>query len=226
MSIPAISKPRLHELRHIKMAYLHELISSIPGLEGSSLQRQKQLYERMGSPYGPYAGTKDQNLWLLAQINNGSASQAVSQPAPAQPQAPSAPSFADTLRDSILNKVTPKEDFSKLLSYSDFFDTGLAKEGIGQQVNRYFDPIEKKGTGEINTGFANRGLFRSGFRNKAQTDYRTDVADQRQTMSETLFNTRDQQARERYNEEQNRYEKDPTNYKKPIKPTFTSMLNG
>lgn len=50
------------------MAYLYQEIMSVPGLSGSSYDRQKQLYEKLGSPKGAYTGSYDQNIWLLGQV--------------------------------------------------------------------------------------------------------------------------------------------------------------
>lgn len=65
------------------MAYLYQAINNVPGLSGSSYQKQQQLYAKMGSPYGAYKGTAQQNNWLLSQINSGAATKAMSpQPTP------------------------------------------------------------------------------------------------------------------------------------------------
>lgn len=63
------------------MAYLYQDIMGVSGLSGSAYDRQKQLYEKMGSPMGAYRGTYDQNIWLLNQIKSGAAQKAM-QPAP------------------------------------------------------------------------------------------------------------------------------------------------
>lgn len=50
---------------------LYQEINKVSGLSGNSYQKQKQLYERLGSPMGSYRGTYDQNIWLLNQIRSG-----------------------------------------------------------------------------------------------------------------------------------------------------------
>lgn len=57
----------------------------MPGLSGTPYQRQKQLYERLGSPLGPYQGSYQQNIWLLGQIQKGNIA-----PAPASAPVPRA----------------------------------------------------------------------------------------------------------------------------------------
>jgi len=85
------------------MAYLYESIGNLPGLSGNSYAKQRQLYEKMGSPMGNYSGSYDQNIWLLNQINNGSALKAL------QPQAaPTTPTVspAVTKAQEITNPMT------------------------------------------------------------------------------------------------------------------------
>src|SRR3990167_1897416 len=81
------------------MAYLYQAINNVPGLSGSSYDRQKQLYERLGSPMGGYRGTYDQNIWLLNQVNRGNYGGGGSQPQQQQQQQRSSgPSYEDIVR--------------------------------------------------------------------------------------------------------------------------------
>lgn len=50
------------------MALLYQEIMKVPGLTGTWQQRNRQLYEKLGSPMGPYTGSYDQNAHLLKQI--------------------------------------------------------------------------------------------------------------------------------------------------------------
>ena len=50
------------------MALLYQDIMKVPGLTGTWQQRNRQLYEKLGSPLGPYTGSYDQNAHLLKQI--------------------------------------------------------------------------------------------------------------------------------------------------------------
>ena len=45
-------------------SYLYQDINKIPGLMGNPYQKQKQYYERIGSPQGPYSNTAEQNTLL------------------------------------------------------------------------------------------------------------------------------------------------------------------
>jgi hypothetical protein len=52
------------------MAYLYQEIQKVPGLTGSWQDKNRQLYEKLGSPKGSYRGNYDQNIWLLNQIRD------------------------------------------------------------------------------------------------------------------------------------------------------------
>lgn len=48
--------------------YLYQKITSVPGLTGTSGERQSQYYQKLGSPMGNYTGSLSQNLFLLKQM--------------------------------------------------------------------------------------------------------------------------------------------------------------
>ena len=50
------------------MALLYQEIMRVPGLTGSWQDRNKQLYYKLGAPFGAYSGNLKQNSWLLNQI--------------------------------------------------------------------------------------------------------------------------------------------------------------
>lgn len=82
------------------MALLYQSIMNVPGLTGSAYQRQKQLYERLGSPQGPYSGSAAQNNWLVGKINSGQ----TGVPTPAAPTAPVATTPAQTTQQALANQ--------------------------------------------------------------------------------------------------------------------------
>lgn len=49
---------------------LYQDIMKVPGLTGTWQQRNKQLYEKLGSPLGAYKGNYDQNIMLLNKIKS------------------------------------------------------------------------------------------------------------------------------------------------------------
>ena len=74
---------------------------NVPGLSGTWQQRNKQLYEMLGSPQGRYTGSYDQNVWLRQQVLNNDyfksglpGQQQATQPTP-PPAAPPQTSLAD-----------------------------------------------------------------------------------------------------------------------------------
>lgn len=86
------------------MAYLYQAINNVPGLSGSSYEKQKQLYQKMGSPYGTYKGTAQQNNWLLSQINSGAATKTMS-PQPVPAPAPATPAPAKDVAKDFANQA-------------------------------------------------------------------------------------------------------------------------
>lgn len=89
------------------MAYLYQTIMNVPGLTGSSYERQKQYYNMLGAPKGAYKGTYDQNMWLLGQTQRPN--YGLPQAAPAPAPAPAAPSARDDLLNQYTDKIKPVE---------------------------------------------------------------------------------------------------------------------
>jgi hypothetical protein len=96
------------------MGLLYQDIMKVPGLTGTAAQRQKQLYEKLGSPKGPYTGSKDQNLFLLSKVPEamkGSAAPAA-QPAPAAQAAPAAGNdVTKQFVESIIGSIKKQEPY-------------------------------------------------------------------------------------------------------------------
>ena len=84
------------------MAYLYQAIMNVPGLSGTAYQRQQQLYQRLGSPQGAYAGTYNQNIWLLGQVNKGNYGLPKPAPAPAPKPPAAAPVTAASAADTLV----------------------------------------------------------------------------------------------------------------------------
>lgn len=200
---------------------LYQEIMSVPGLSGSWQQRQKQYYEMLGSPMGPYNGSYQQNVFLLGKIKQPGFGVAQTQPT-SQPQQVNT---LDARANQIIDKVPTKQDFEKLNPYSNYLDDNLTRESIVQQTGRYFTPIIEKNIGDIRQNFAQRNLSRSGIRRGAETDYMDNARDEETQMAENLYSIRDREARERYNLDRERYEKDPTTFK-PNRPLNQQTSTG
>jgi hypothetical protein len=149
------------------MAYLYQEISKVPGLSGSSYQKQKQLYERLGSPNGSYTGSTNQNLWLLGQIQRGNyGTQA--QSAPAAQQAPTsspdtnlAQSYADqagaknVYKGPVFGEVLP---FQK--AWAQMQPTVEAEANA--QVNPFIQRQQKAQSSQFYNQLAGQGASRFG----------------------------------------------------------------
>lgn len=119
------------------------------------------------------------------------------------------------LVDKFIKNTKQIADFSKVLSFSNYFSPELARSAITQQTERYLAPQVDTTIQGVRRGFIGRGLSRSGLRGQAEQGALADLAEQGNLMSEQLYGTREQQARESYGDLQRQYEKAPTSYKGP-----------
>lgn len=119
------------------------------------------------------------------------------------------------LVNKILKNTKQIADFSKVLSFGNYFSPELARSAITQQTERYFAPQIDTAIQGVRQGFIGRGLSRSGLRGQAEQGALADLADQANTMAEQLYGTREGQARESYADLQKQFEKAPTSYKGP-----------
>lgn len=71
------------------MAYLYQQIKNVPGLSGSSYQRQKQYWDKLGLGSG-YGGSYAQNMKLLNYLKKPNYGLSTPKPAPVAPAAPTA----------------------------------------------------------------------------------------------------------------------------------------
>jgi len=132
-----------------------------------------------------------------------------------QAQAVPQKSNAEQMAEAIVGKMKTPGDFSKVMAWKDYFDPDLARSAAAQRSTGYFQPILEENIDALRTDMANRGLFRSGIRNKGEGNIMKDIADQEAQMIETLYGIRENEARESYGAEQEKFEQDPTGYKRP-----------
>lgn len=119
------------------------------------------------------------------------------------------------LVNSILKNTKQIADFSKVLSFNNYFSPELARSGITQQTERFFAPQVDTAIQGVRQDYIRRGLARSGMRGRAEQGTLADYADQLQSMNEQLYGTRESEARTDYSDLQKQYEKAPTSYKGP-----------
>lgn len=115
----------------------------------------------------------------------------------------------------IVDQMKAPGDFSKLYAWEQFFDPELARAAASQRTEGYYMPQFEQNIDAIRSDTAGRGLFRSGIRNRAETDQMVEMADKEQSMIEQLYAQREKEARDMYASQQSAYEKDPTGYKAP-----------
>lgn len=199
------------------MATLSQTISGLGYIPGaSSFDKQKALYEKLGSPKGGYTGSTAQNLYLLSQLNQKGQGDLQALFNPIQPSTP-APALSPVAQEAnaISSKVPMSADFSKVLPFGNFFDEALAREGASAQTRKYYDPILQEQIDNFRNAISQRNLLRSGIRTRGENDVLTNVSDLSTQMRDQLFNQRRGEQQDAYLGEQQRYENDPTGYQAP-----------
>lgn len=139
---------------------------SVPGLSGTAFQRQKQLYEKLGSPMGKYVGNASQNNYLIGQVrakNYGSApAQAAAAP---QTQAATQQTLANQYAEMAGAKNVYKGPvFSEVLPLQkawDQFDP-LAQQEAEAQINPFVNRQLRQDSRNMYAGLASSGGGRFG----------------------------------------------------------------
>jgi len=119
--------------------YLYQQIMDVPGLTGSWQSRNKQLYEKLGSPMGPYEGTYSQNIMLLNKLkeNDYYKGGLPGQQQQTQTQAASTSQGPhERIADESLENVQPNTD--------------IYSEDVMKQ-NAWFDPFDEWTRNFVNT---------------------------------------------------------------------------
>lgn len=119
-------------------------------------------------------------------------------------------SYQDQLRE-LSQKIASQVNIpTKQLQLSDvgFGDTDMqrARETIATRVGRLLDPKLSQGMEDIGEGFVSRGLFRSGLRGQEQSEFGADIAEERETQQQQLFEMQRAEAIDRLREAQQREE--------------------
>lgn len=183
-------------------APLYQQIMNVPGLSGTWQQRLAQYYKALTGQN--YNGSLQHGLYMLDQIKKGNYPQ-VQQAQQASPQQP-AESLGTTLgrQAGQMDKARP---FNEILNEKDFIPVDLYEAGAKRVVGDYFNPLVQKSQEQLETNFANRGLTRSGIRNRAVNDLYRDYADQHATMIVDDVNKAKSVGTQEYNMYRDLYEK-------------------
>lgn len=207
------------------MALLYQEIMNVPGLSGTWQQRNKDLYYKLGAPYGTYQGNLQQNLWLLDQIRKNDYFKANQpwNPKPASQPTTTPVDPRQGIADATLNKVEPSPSFSDVMprdTWNSVFD-----EWTRNFANEYVLPEWQEATykpaiedmtrtlGNMNQQIGLTGAWRSGTANNSLTraaeesikqeeqlrkDYQSDIASLRDAVMTNWANPLYQSQMERY----------------------------
>jgi hypothetical protein len=174
---------------------LYQMIMKVPGLSGTWQQRNRQLYEKLGSPLGKYAGSYDQNSYLRNQVksNNYFTSGLPGQTGGTQAQG-TGQNPQERIAGSHLENVNPdKRSFSEDVMPQDqwnaifdewthnFVQTEMKPEWERENYNPAMRDMTK-GIGEANQQLGLSGAWRSGMGRKNLANMAKDMVKQEEGM--------------------------------------------
>ena len=191
-------------------APLYQQIMNVPGLSGTWQQRLAQYYKALTGQQ--YNGSLQHGLYMLDQIKRGNYPQ-VQQQQVAQQQPVQHSIGAELGRKA--GEMNAARPFNEILNEKEFIPVDLYEAGAKRVVGDYFNPLVQKSQEQLETNFANRGLTRSGIRNRAVNDLYRDYADQHATMIVDDVNKAKSVGTQEYNMYRDLYEKsgDKANWK-------------
>lgn len=111
-------------------------------------------------------------------------------------------------------------DFYKVLPWEQYFNPELVQGSAEEAYARYFAPIAQRRQSELESGFANRGLMRSGIRQDSLLDLYQQMGQEHQKGIEADIMQQKAWAQEDYNRMQELYEKS-SGKQKPTTTVYT-----
>lgn len=111
-------------------------------------------------------------------------------------------------------------NFAEVLPWEQYFTPELAQGSAEQAYARYFAPIAQRRQSELESGFANRGLMRSGIRQDSLLDLYQQMGQEHQKGIEADILQQRSMAQEDYNRMQELYEKS-SGKQKPTTTVYT-----
>ena len=111
-------------------------------------------------------------------------------------------------------------DFGAVLPWEQYFNPELVQGSAEQAYARYFAPIAQQRQSELESGFANRGLMRSGIRQDSLLDLYQEMGQEHQKGIEADILQQRSMAQEDYNRMQELYEKS-SGKQKPTTTVYT-----
>ena len=111
-------------------------------------------------------------------------------------------------------------DFGAVLPWEQYFNPELVQGSAEEAFARYFAPIAQQRQSELESGFANRGLMRSGIRQDSLLDLYQEMGQEHQKGIEADILQQRSMAQEDYNRMQELYEKS-SGKQKPTTSTYS-----
>lgn len=149
----------------------YQAIQKVPGLSGTRFQdKGRDLYYKLGAPYGPYQGNLQQNSWLLGEIQKNNYFSA-NQPWNTNTQ-PATQNTMEEIANAGLQNAAPIKNFQDILPQDQFY--GIFDEWTRNFVNEYVLPEWQEKTynkgledmaralGNLNKQIGVGGAWRSG----------------------------------------------------------------
>lgn len=123
--------------------------------------------------------------------------------APTATPAPAPTTAVDLATQAGLAQPT---NFGEVLPFEQYFDPNLAQGSAEQAYAAYYAPIAQQRQGELESGFAGRGLTRSGIRNQSLSDLYRQLGQEQQKGIEADVMQQKAWAQEDYGKMQSLYE--------------------
>ena len=194
-------------------APLYQQIMSVPGLTGTWKQRLAQYYKALtGKTYG---GSLNEGLYMLNQIKAQNFPQA-----PAAPAATPPPVIDPGAQQGQQAGEAQPINFNEVLPWEQYFTPELAQGSAEQAYAAYFAPIAQQRQTELESGFANRNLTRSGLRGQSLGDLYRELGTQQQQGIESDVMQQRAWAQEDYGRMQELYESS-SGKQKPASTQYT-----
>lgn len=194
------------------MALLYQDIMNVPGLTGTSGQRQGQLYGNLGSPMGGYTGSFDQNMYLWNQIKEGN----YGGTAPNSAGAPTGDLGIPTP-----NPVTP---FESVMPYNTAFNrnlmTGMVEDFVAPEVGRQ----RAEASRGLESNLAGSGMWRTGLAGHKRQQLDDRFSRQQAEQTGQYLGQFDDWSTNWYNTQKKNYYENPAGYVRPELPTAESYL--
>lgn len=111
-------------------------------------------------------------------------------------------------------------NFGEVLPWAQYFDPALAQGSAEQAYAAYYAPIAQQRQGELESGFAGRGLLRSGLREQSLADLYRELGQEHQKGIESDVLQQKSWAQEDYNRMQELYESS-SGKQKPASTAYT-----